>query len=489
MVVEFNTFAAFLSKRCQQALRKLLSTYYTKTMRCITLLIATLLSFQAFAQTIHPTASLANLTKDPRVDWLKRNAVALRTADPQDENFADLQALKTLIGHSQVVMLGEQTHQDGTTDSAKIRLIKFLHQEMDFDVLAFESGFYDVGKSWQEVKKGKSVYNAFRSSVFFSGKEAYQLLISYVEQAIKTTTPMEVIGFDSQITGTPGKDSLHYELKRFFSSIGVETTHFDDTAVFAKHLQSLGTRGGYKTPDREFYVMLARMGLVVDRLKADSLDEQTKYYVQLFKSVRKAAEQNLMSQTSAVLSGSDQYRGAFYGLNMRDAQMADNLLWYLRQNPKRKVIVWAHNFHIATSDVANEDPLKHNIALNVWRDSAGLLAIKPMGEYLREALGDKVYSISFTAYSGSTGNVRNGEGKTTPIKEDQRPEIEFEELMNATGTDFAFVDLRQPVKGGEWLKKKLVARTLSNTAVEGEWYRAADAFFFIRKMSPATFTN
>jgi erythromycin esterase len=458
-------------------------------MRFFTLLIATLLSFPTFAQTAYPTISLINLAKDPRVDWLKKNNVTVRTVDPQDENFTDLGPLKTLIGNSQVVMLGEQTHQDGTTDSAKIRLIKFLHQEMNFDVLAFESGFYDVGKSWQELKKGKSVYTAFRSSVFFAAKDAYQPLISYLGQALKTTTPMEVIGFDSQITGTPGKDSLHYELKRFFSSIGVETTHFDDTAVFAKHLQSLGTRGGYKTPDREFYVMLARMGLVVDRLKADSLDAQTKYYVQLFKSVRKAAEQNLMSQTSAVLSGSDQYRSAFYGLNMRDAQMADNLLWYLRQNPKRKVIVWAHNFHIATSDVANEDPLKHQLGSNVWRDSTGLLAIKPMGEYLREALGDKVYSISFTAYSGSTGNVRNGAGKTTPIKEDQRPQAEFEELMNATGADFAFVDLRRPSKGGEWLRKRLIARPLINTAIEGEWYRAADGFFFIRKMSPATFNN
>ena len=456
-------------------------------MRLFILLAGTLLCNPTFAQSAHPTISLVNLAKDPRVAWLKKNLVPVRSADPQDENFTDLRPLKNAIGNSRVVMLGEQTHQDGTTDSAKVRLIKFLHQEMDFNVLAFESGFYDVGKSWQGVKNGKSVYNAFHSSVFFSGKEAYQPLIGYVEQVLKTSRPLEVIGFDSQLTGIPSKDSLHHELKRFFSSIGVETTHFDDTAVFAKNLQSLGSRGGYKTPDREFYVMLARMGLVVNRLNTDSLNTETKYYVQLFKSVRKAAEQNLMSQTSAVLSGSDQYRSAFYGLNMRDAQMADNLLWYLKQNPKKKVIVWAHNFHIGTSDVANEDPLKHQLGSNVWRDSTGLLTIKPMGQYLREALGDKVYSITFTAYSGSTGNVRNGEGKTTPIKEDQRPQIEFEELMNATGADFAFIDLRQPAKGGEWLKKGLIARPLINTAIEGEWHRAADAFFFIRKMNPATF--
>jgi len=40
-------------------------------------------------------------------------------------------------------MLGEQSHGEATTYETKIKLIKFLHQEMDFDILAIESGFYD----------------------------------------------------------------------------------------------------------------------------------------------------------------------------------------------------------------------------------------------------------------------------------------------------------------------------------------------------------
>jgi erythromycin esterase-like protein len=36
------------------------------------------------------------------------------------------------------------THGDGAMFLAKARLVRFLHQVMGFDVLAWESGFFDV---------------------------------------------------------------------------------------------------------------------------------------------------------------------------------------------------------------------------------------------------------------------------------------------------------------------------------------------------------
>ena len=81
---------------------------------------------------------------DPaKVTWLKTNQVPLRTIDPTDVNFEDLKPLKKSIGNSRVVMLGEQTHGDGAAFDAKTRLIRFLHEQMGFNVLAFESGLYN----------------------------------------------------------------------------------------------------------------------------------------------------------------------------------------------------------------------------------------------------------------------------------------------------------------------------------------------------------
>ena len=71
-----------------------------------------------------------------KVEWLRKNAIPIRTIDPADDDFTDLMPLKQRIGDARIVQLGEQTHGDGATFHAKSRLIRFLHQHMGFDVLA-----------------------------------------------------------------------------------------------------------------------------------------------------------------------------------------------------------------------------------------------------------------------------------------------------------------------------------------------------------------
>src|SRR5260370_1064257 len=74
-----------------------------------------------------------------RIAWLKSHAAALRSIDPSDSDFSDLEPIRSAIGEARIVMLGEQTHGDGVTFHAKTRLIRFLHEQCGFDVLAFES--------------------------------------------------------------------------------------------------------------------------------------------------------------------------------------------------------------------------------------------------------------------------------------------------------------------------------------------------------------
>src|SRR5947199_3209454 len=129
-----------------------------------------LASFFAIACVLCPLAKADEPATPPsreaRVAWLKEHAIGLRSIDPADDDFSDLEPLRAAIGTARIVQLGEQSHGDGATFHAKARLIKFLHQKMGFDVLAFESGLYDCRKAWELLKAGKDPHEAVPQGVF-----------------------------------------------------------------------------------------------------------------------------------------------------------------------------------------------------------------------------------------------------------------------------------------------------------------------------------
>ena len=92
----------------------------TKT---ITLTLASFFTgcFSLFSQT-------TNLDVE-KEKWLKKNVHVVDNVEPGNTNFRQFQALKKAIGDRRIVLLGEQTHGDGTTFKAKVRLVKFLHHQ------------------------------------------------------------------------------------------------------------------------------------------------------------------------------------------------------------------------------------------------------------------------------------------------------------------------------------------------------------------------
>src|ERR1700723_2953255 len=80
---------------------------------------------------------------------LKDHAATILSIDPADTDFTDLASLGAVVKDARIVLLGEQTHGEGSTFQAKTRIIKYLHDKMGFEVLAFESGFYDCARIWE----------------------------------------------------------------------------------------------------------------------------------------------------------------------------------------------------------------------------------------------------------------------------------------------------------------------------------------------------
>ena len=97
-------------------------------------------------------------------------------------DLSDLNFLKEVLKDKRIVLLGEQTHGDGATFEAKVRLIKFLHQQLGFEVLAFESGLYDNYAMYQHVTETNYESSPLKESVFriWSDAHEFEPLLRYI---------------------------------------------------------------------------------------------------------------------------------------------------------------------------------------------------------------------------------------------------------------------------------------------------------------------
>src|ERR1700722_11666933 len=135
--------------------------------------------------------------------YVQGNTVWLSTIHPDSADDSGLKAIGRAIGDARVVMLGEQDHGDAPTYLAKTRLIRYLHEKMGFNVLAFESDFFALNEGWERLSKEAPAIDSFiRADIFPVWAECNtcrELLYSYIPGTYKTGRPLELAGVDNQL--------------------------------------------------------------------------------------------------------------------------------------------------------------------------------------------------------------------------------------------------------------------------------------------------
>lgn len=415
---------------------------------------------------------------DPRVDWLRKNALRIRSISPEDRDFSDLQPLKKVLGDARVVLLGEQSHGDGPVFLAKTRLIQFLHEEMGFNVIAFESGLFDCRRAWEALQAGEDPVEAVRRGVFgiWTRSEQVVPLMEYLGRRARTPRPLEVVGFDSQFTASASGDFLVNDLTDFLRRIGSQAPESPDWKVFIHLLQSLA-EGVYSSEmipapvpaeQERFRSRLRDLRGEIERRAGPRPDWDTLFWLQMMDNI--AA--NLRSEWPRP----DPPEGIDEGSQARDEQMGRNLIWFANERyPGRKIIVWAATFHNARN-LRKLDPGLGNPELKKEYET-----FVAMGEVAHRTLGRQMYSLGFTAATGQAGSVfRKPRALAKPSPGS------LEDLMERAGLEIALVDFRNPPEGGHWLHEPLISRPLGYTEMKGSWSEVLDGMMFIREMTPST---
>jgi erythromycin esterase len=403
-------------------------------------------------------------------EWLQANAVPIRTLSAADHDFSDLQPLKAAIGDARVVMLGEQSHGDGTAFLAKGRLVAFLHREMGFDVLAWESGMWDVAQTWRQVQGGAPLLPASRRSIFtiWTGSEQVLPTLDYVASTLGTARPLELAGFDNQFTGTLARDSMHVLTEAFARRIGSAVPDDAEWPAARETLRELASNLHYATkPTADAQARLLRLlaALRVDAMARGGGDRDALFWAQVLESVDAHARGVWAAPANTSTPEAN---------NARDTQMGRNLVWLANVwYPGRKIIVWAASSHIARE----VGPLQ---TADGQRPYGGNGWTVHMGGEAYAVLGPQMYAIGFTAGRGSFG--RFGIAPTT-IQQPQAGSLES--YFMQTEMTNAFVDFRSAPAGGNWLHNTWM-RPFGYGYMRGDWPRVLDGMVFTLSMTPST---
>jgi erythromycin esterase-like protein len=100
-----------------------------------------------------------------------------------------------LIGESRIVLLGDYWSPDrrlvAAAANARQRLARFLHEEMGFEVLVHEAGFFDGEELDKALERGGAV-----SSLLEPARSRIRAnLFDYIRATHKTARPLHVAGF------------------------------------------------------------------------------------------------------------------------------------------------------------------------------------------------------------------------------------------------------------------------------------------------------
>ncbi|HXV87060.1 MAG TPA: erythromycin esterase family protein, partial [Gemmatimonadales bacterium] len=231
------------------------------------------------------SARQATAAADPRVTSLAQRVIPFRTLDPSDSSFADLEPLKSLLGTTRVVLLGEADHGDGTDFLAKSRLIRFLHAELGFDVLAFEAGVYDMWRAWREISAGRDPMASFTRGAFWMWAQARQVepLVNYVAAAARGPRPLVLAGVDVLRTGrTTPADTLLAELRAFLEATGAGGPFTDPESPETRALRRLHDM---QRPDSTTLLAFrAAAAVTADRLDRPGAASDARYWARILRN-------------------------------------------------------------------------------------------------------------------------------------------------------------------------------------------------------------
>jgi erythromycin esterase len=399
--------------------------------------------------------SFASYSQTGIKDYVKTRSVEIKSIDALD-SFADLGPIGDAIGDARIVLLGEQSHGDATTFQAKSRIVQYLHQQKDFEVLVFESDFFSLQQGLS--MKGDSLF--LRDNIFPIWtwcNTCSNLLYNYIPSTFKSARPLIVTGMDPQLHGDYAVKNLGENFKRFIDSgFAADPEVLKIAQDISKDIDSLIL---FTSPKDTF--TCTRIISNIDLLLANSNVKSSApaLWLQYLRNFR--------LQARVYLAHLKKNHAEYY---IRDMQMAENIDWLLNNTFKgKKIIVWAHNYHISKNSYDHFNPVTSR-----HLSMGSFLAF----EFRREK---EMYILGFTSYRGFT-DWTNSDTYDQVLR---NPQKNGYENWLPVQWPYAFTDFKPYNKSRSGVVEQFHMKGstyLTHVSTLMNWSAVFDGVFFIRDM-------
>lgn len=389
----------------------------------------------------------------------------IESKNSSDSNFNDLHFLKSLVQNKQLIILGEAGHGDGTAFEMKTRIIKYLNQEMGYNTVIFEGGgFLEMNFIQDTLLKHLPLNDLIRNSWFniWSNSKQCNDLIEYMAN---NPSKISFAGMENQAGTNYWLESpkIMYRLggEQLFENIDFDNFELNFTTFYYNNFVYYKDSLPYNEADFITSIKSIQHNAQTVNTKNAQIIDQTLV--------------NLLGFIEQLKLANGDYNQQNNGIELRDSLMVQNVLWWLKQHPNEKAIIWTANLHGADKlELAQYKPND-----NFYQE------INPFCEQLKTTLGQKVYSIAITASTGEVYNMY--ENKNEKIQAEQGT-LEFE-LGQKIAYDFAYVDFNSARKLKRYKNKRFNTIILGYSNKPGQWMEMFDGIVFIRTMEPSERIN
>jgi len=413
---------------------------------------------------------LVPLSSTPRradVDAIAAQAVAVDISSPYTPGACSF--LERSVREASIVQLGESIHVTAEFPRARLQLVRYLHEQMGFDVLALEGSLTQAWLAQEHLYRSsepvdRRIEQAQRLGWFklWNTVEMRELM-AYIELSRQTPRPLYLTSFDVQ-TGASAEfgmgQSVLTSLVESLESFGtpppaVHATKNELVAALAPVVQCpIGDPSGLGSARAPAASAIDAIETWIDAITPAVMRERLAAHLAALRLI----PDNLRDHVTLCEHATSWQK-------TRDELNADNALQLREQvSAAHKIILWAHHSHVGYN--------------------ANGTRIPSMGQHIRERVGREVYTVGLFAGGGQFLDV-------APLSVHRLPalnKVGVERLLDAVGGQSYFVDLRSlpttdPSAG--WLVPM-------SSRMEGRWTRSAvlardfDGAVYFRQVHPGT---